>query len=177
MRIPFLADRAWHAYHCLPRDKTGKLPSYRQIGRAHGLSPGVISRMMLGTRTKIWPQTLLKMAGALGCTVEFLTTGNGRAPRLPPGTSIPPRPRTEWKQHRDVPGWAEAVAEARKRSDLPIPPAAFLAGAKLPVYRPVAAITPDLAIFVSGYAYATAKPPQQTRRGGAAKRLRGEDAT
>lgn len=163
MQLTSLADRVWYAYHCLPRDEAGELPSYRQLETAYGLSQGTLSKMVLGTRTHLWQDTIPHVCEALRCSEPWLMRGEGNGPRLPVGAVVQPRPGTGWKVHGDVPGWDEAVAEALARSEQVVPPAAFRAGAELPIYRHVSHMTADLAIFVSGYAYWTATPAQQTR--------------
>jgi hypothetical protein len=163
MQLPTVADRVWFAYHCLPRDDAGTLPSYRQLELAYGLSIGTFSKTVLGLRTNHWPDTIPKMSAALRCPGQWLMHGDGPMPKLPAGAAVPPRPGTGWKLHRDVPGWDEAVAEAKARPDQWIPAAAYLAGADMPIVRHIGRMTADLAIFVSGFAYWTATPAQQTR--------------
>lgn len=164
--LPTLADRAWFAYHCLPREE-GELPSYRQLEMAYGLSTAIISKIVLGTREHFWPETMPKLAEALRCNVDWLRAGTGPAPRLPHGVSVPPRPRT-FKRYGDLPGWDAAVSEAKARPSeekMGIPDAWFRAGAEMEIGRAVTddMVTADLAIFVSGHAYYTATKEQQTR--------------
>jgi transcriptional regulator with XRE-family HTH domain len=165
MQLPSLADRTWYAYHCLPRDEGGELPSYRQLEHAYGLAIGTFSKITNGTKAHLWPDTVPHIAEALRCSAVWLMQGEGSAPKLPIGAQVPPRPGTGWKVHADVPGWEDAVTEAKGRpaSEKVIPDAAFRAGADLPIFRHIARMTADLAIFVSGYAYWTATPAQQTR--------------
>lgn len=157
-----LADRAWYAYHCLPVDHDGKLPSLRQLEIAYGLSTAMLSKVMHGKRTNHETDTIPKFAEALRCSVQFLLTGEGRTPILPPGRTVPARPGG-CRVYGDVPGWAEAVAAAKARRVQLIPPEAYRAGADLEIFRTVPRMTPDLATWLSGVAWETATGPQQTR--------------
>lgn len=163
MQLSSLSDRVWYAYHCLPRDAAGALPSYRQLENAYGLAQGTFSKAVLGKRSQWWPDTIPRIAEALRCSPAWLLYGEGAAPRVPAGVTIPPLPGTGWRVYGDVPGWDDAVAEARQRADLPIPACAFRAGADMEATRYVDRMTADLAIFISGHAYWTATPDQQTR--------------
>lgn len=164
MSLPTLADRVWFAYHCLPRDHDGTLPSYRSLEDAYGLSQATFSKTVTGVRTQHARGTLPKMAEALRVTTKWLDEGKGRGPTLPLGISVPPRPGgAGWTRHGDVPGWSESVRQALLRDPPVIPPEAFLAGADLPVYRSVHAITAELATWIAGYAWETSSPAQQTK--------------
>ena len=84
-----LADRAWLAYHALPRTRRGKPPSYRSLEDAAGLSNGTISRVMLGEREDHGYETKLALAKVLQVPVTWLAEGVGEPPK-PTGT-VPPR--------------------------------------------------------------------------------------
>lgn len=157
-----LADRAWFAYHCLPVDHDGKLPSLRQLEIAYGLSTAMLSKVMHGKRTNHETDTIPKFAEALRCTVQFLISGEGRAPVLPAGRSVPARPGGR-RVYGDVPGWDEAVTAAKARRGQLIPPEAYRAGADLEIFRNVPRMTPTLATWLSGVAWETSTPAQQTR--------------
>lgn len=164
--LPTLADRVWFAYHCLPYDETGALPSHARLERAYGLSGGTFSKTIHGVRTEHMRGTLPKMAEALRVSASWLDEGIGRAPTLPHDRFLPPRPGGNgWLRYGDVPGWDEAVREARVNPDLEglIPEEAYLAGADFPIVRHVATMTPELATWVSGHAYETCTAAQQTR--------------
>lgn len=83
------ADRAWYAYHCLPRNRRGKPPSYNSLEEKHGISTGTISRAMLGDREEFSKTTLEKLARALSVSVGWLVEGVGDKPALT--GQIPPR--------------------------------------------------------------------------------------
>lgn len=83
------ADRAWYAYHCLPRTRRGKPPSYNSLEEKHGISTGTISRAMLGDREEFSKTTLEKLARALNVSVGWLVEGVGDQPVLT--GQIPPR--------------------------------------------------------------------------------------
>lgn len=84
-----LADRAWLAYHSLPRNSRGKPPSYRSLEQKHALSGGTLSRLMIGDRAEHSYDVRIGIAEALGVSVDYLWKGSGTAPvpRLP----VPPR--------------------------------------------------------------------------------------
>lgn len=83
------ADRAWHAYHCLPRTRRGKPPSYNSLEKAHGLSSGTLSRVMLGERAEFAMSTVEAIARALQVSLDWLMEGKGEAPK--PTGPVPPR--------------------------------------------------------------------------------------
>jgi transcriptional regulator with XRE-family HTH domain len=160
MQLPSLADRIWYAYHCLPRDQSNALPSFRQLENAYGLSLSTFSRAVAGVRENYWADTIPRMAEALRCTAVFLTEGQGRAPKLPIGYWVPPRPGPMTpRRYRDVPGWDEAVEEARrahepgKRKALPFPPEGFLAGGDFPLSSFRTTIDADAVIRICHYVW------------------------
>jgi transcriptional regulator with XRE-family HTH domain len=83
------ADRAWYAYHCLPRTKRGKPPSYNSLEKAAGISSGTISRAMLGDREEFSKSTLEALARVLNVSIDWLVDGRGEKPPLT--GPIPPR--------------------------------------------------------------------------------------
>lgn len=91
-----VAERAWWAYHCLPRDKRGKPPAATRLESSVGLGRGTLGRLFSGERVPI-PENLEKAATALEVTSAWLTFGEGVAPSLT--GPLPPRPGT------DVPAW------------------------------------------------------------------------
>jgi DNA-binding Xre family transcriptional regulator len=72
-----LADRAWVAYHALPRDERGRLPSYRSLELAHGLPLAVLSKLFNGERTTVESDTLAKLATALAVSPGWLASSAG----------------------------------------------------------------------------------------------------
>ena len=84
-----LAERAWFAYHCLPRGKRNKPPPYRQLEQQVGLTNGTFSRLFLGERERPEPETVVGIAKVLGVTLDWLLTGKGDGPK--PVGIVPPR--------------------------------------------------------------------------------------
>ena len=163
MHFPTLADRVWFAYHCLPVDHDGALPSYRSLEIAYGLSFATFSKTVMGTRTQHARGTIPKLAEALRGPTKWLDEGKGKEPTLPKGRIVPPRPGGQgWTRYGDVPDWAAAVDMALSWEHQVIPPEAFLAGADFPIIRPITTITDKLATWVSGHAWETSTPAQQT---------------
>lgn len=158
--LPSLADRAWHAWHCLPRDSRGKPPSRASLEKPVGLSYATLSKIMLGEREDPGFAQLKLIAKALQCDVNWLADGDGPAPRttLP----IPPRPGAVERRHGELKGWKEAVHHALTNDTLDFPPEAFLAGADLPVFRPLESVDARLAKAVSLWAWETSSFDEQT---------------
>lgn len=162
MRLPTLADRAWYAYHCLPRSGAGKLPTFKELEVSVGIAYGTLSHVMKGRRSQHQHETFREMARALRVSEAWLHGDDGaRGPTLT--GMLPPRPGTKWVRHGDVPGWRESVALAQLEPKQVVQGPAFLAGADLPVFRPLDRITPDIALAASMYAFETATPEEQTR--------------
>lgn len=84
-----LADRAWLAYHSLPRDEKGRPPSRRKVEQSNELPPSVLSKLFTGERKSVDASTLFKLAKAFGVSATWLQTGEGDPP-LPTGR-VPPR--------------------------------------------------------------------------------------
>jgi len=89
MSTTSFADRAWLAYHSLPRSKKGKPPSYRSLEDAVALSNGTISRIMLGEREDHGYETKTALARVLCVSAEWLAEGRGEPPT--PTGPVPPR--------------------------------------------------------------------------------------
>jgi hypothetical protein len=87
-----LADRAWYAWHCLPR-KGGRLPTRDALEERHKLPQGVLSKIMKGKRNTLREATLKRVAGALGAKPEWLGHGQGPAPVAE--HLVPARPKSE----------------------------------------------------------------------------------
>jgi len=85
-----MGERAWYAYHCLPRGKNGKPPPRRPFEEAHGLHNGTLKRVFLGASPRA--EMLDKVALALEVPIEWLLRGEGKAPKLsgvlPPISSL-----------------------------------------------------------------------------------------
>jgi hypothetical protein len=158
--LPELADRVWFALHCLPRDADGKPPTYTELENKHGLHHAVLSKTILGDRKEHSTTTYRKLAAALNTTVDWLELG-GKCTLKPTGV-VPPRPGRKWMRHGDLPTWRDGVAAALNSPQQYVPPAAFRAGAELPVYKPVDTVTAEVAVGVAWYAWATCDEDEQT---------------
>lgn len=155
-----IADRAWLAYQCLPRDKAGNLPSVRTLEDAYDLSRSMLSRLFSGERTKLQPATWPKVALALRAPTIWLMQGEGKGPTIV-GALPPLRPGTKRMKHGDHPDWY-AAAEQGEALKL-VQPEAYLAGADLPMFRQIEVMTPKLATWIAGYAWETSTRQQQAR--------------
>jgi hypothetical protein len=125
-----------------------------------GLSYATLSKIMDGVRTDPGFPQLKLIAKALQCDVNWLADGNGPAPR--PTSPIPPRPGAVDRRHGDLKGWKEAVLHALTNETIDFPPEAFLAGADLPVFRPLESVDARLAKAVSLWAWETSSFDEQT---------------
>jgi lambda repressor-like predicted transcriptional regulator len=87
-----MAQRAWFAWHCLPRDEKGRPPSWRSLEADHGLSNATLKRLVDGKLPRPGMERLERMAEALGVTPQWLHSGRGEGPlsRWP----VPPYPVT-----------------------------------------------------------------------------------
>lgn len=171
-QLPKLADRAWYAHQCLPRDpRTGKPPSYSELEASVDLARAVISKLITNGTSHHTYETMTKLARALNTSPGWLFEGIGEAPLPALGPDgapniVVPRPGAEWQRYGSIPGWDESVKIALADTEQKIPPEAFLAGAYCAVYRPVDRITPELAIAASKYAWEFSTPAEQTRYSG-----------
>src|SRR5689334_10535305 len=103
--LPELSDRVWYALHCLPRDKNGAPPSYKQLEKQYHLSPAVLSKTVLGKQKKHDRDTFRKIALAVNAPEAWLDGSASGAPK--PTGVVPPRPGREWLRHGDLPAWRE----------------------------------------------------------------------
>jgi hypothetical protein len=101
------------------------------------------------------------MARALRVTDSWLDYGGENAPS--PTGPVPPRPGTKGLTHGELPGWNEAVEVAKSQVPEIVLPEAFRAGARMPIYRPVDRITPDLATAVAFYAWETSTEAERRK--------------
>jgi hypothetical protein len=155
-----LADRVWFAFHCLPRKFQGAPISFRALEIAYQLPNGAMQKVAMGLKKEPQRSTFRQLARALHVSEAWLEFGGDGGPKP---TVIPPRPGEEWPLHRDLEGWDEAVEEAKADERQIIPPEAFRAGAVWPVTQPCGRVTPEIAIFVSGYAWEMA-PAEMKKR-------------
>lgn len=160
--LPTLADRVWFAYHCLPPDDDGRLPSWRELEAKFDLPQGTFSRTISGDRTEHHWKTYELLAVALRIQENWLKHGGDNGPVPNGGRAIPPRNTKVWPRHGDLPGWKEAVEAARAENKVE-PQAAFFAGADMPVIRPVDVATAELAIAASVYAWIISMPTERDR--------------
>lgn len=119
-----LAERAWYAFHCLPRGSRTKKPTPPTVlEKAHGLPRGSLGLIFSGTRTEPRLATRAKLAEALQVTEDWLIRGTGTPPTLT--GLLPPRPRAEvWETDEEKPvlplaghrDWPLASASARARA-------------------------------------------------------------
>lgn len=160
--LPSLADRAWYALHCLPRDSRGKPPTARELERDYDLSVGALTQTFSGRKRHHWDATVEKVCRALEVSEEWLRGKPGaKGPTL---TGIlPPRPGMPWIKYGAVPGWLEAATLAQLDTRIVIPSVCYLAGADYPVLRPVERMTPELARAVSLLAYESATDEEQEK--------------
>jgi hypothetical protein len=85
-----LADRAWFAWNCLPRDERGDRPKIRELERSYGLTNGSLHRLINGISVRPGYEQIVKMAAALNTTAEWLQLEKGAAPTT--SWPVPPRP-------------------------------------------------------------------------------------
>jgi transcriptional regulator with XRE-family HTH domain len=78
MELISLADRAWYAYHCLPRDPAGYPPNLKDLEIEVGISSyGTLSHVMAGRRSNHRADTFGKMAKAFRVTEAWLRGEEG----------------------------------------------------------------------------------------------------
>jgi len=159
--LPTFPDRLWYAYHCLPRDAGGELPSYRALERDHGLSSGLISRLMRGERPAIEHETWKKLHVAFRVPPPWLDYGGQNGPP-PPRVAVPLRPGIAGVRYGDLPEWESIVAMVSapgglaEQQEPPVTGEEFLAGAEMVVARPTEQLTPALVVAAARYAWETA---------------------
>jgi hypothetical protein len=165
--LPSFADRVWFAYHSLPRDENGNLPSFASLEKAHELGNNTIRRAASGARTEQTKRTFRLLAEALRVSESWLEFGGANGP-TPTGV-VPPRPGMKWLVHGEVDGWAEAVIEAKAQleskaqADQNFHRAAFRAGATWPLIQPCDRITPEIAFHAAGLAWQFASPEEKSK--------------
>lgn len=86
--VAFL-ERAWLAWHSMPRRASGKPPSWRSIELEHNLAEGTFSKMFKGHRREHGLAMYERLARALRTEVLWLVHGIGMAPK--PSGPVPPR--------------------------------------------------------------------------------------
>lgn len=161
LNLPTFADRVWFAYHCLPRDSRGEPPQFKSLEVAHGLTIGTFSKVFQRGYEHLSAENMRALAAALRSSRTWLEVGGNDGP-IPTGI-VPPRPGLPWARHGELPGWPEAVALAMAVPLQRVPSEAYLAGADLPVYRPVERVTAELATAIATYAWETSTFAEQAK--------------
>ena len=85
-----IAQRAWFAWHCLPRTDKGQPPPIAQLERDHGLSHAQLRKLVMGLSKRPSYSTLTRAAQALECPPEWLADGEGTGPSC--STFVPAGP-------------------------------------------------------------------------------------
>lgn len=85
-----MADRAWFAYQCLPRDKKGSPPSIRGLEEKYGLSHASLNKLFWGWTDEPSYAQLKRFCAALQVSVDWLHDGAGVGPYT--NMPVPPRP-------------------------------------------------------------------------------------
>lgn len=87
-----IGQRAWFAWHCLPRNDKGQPPSISQLERDHGLSHAQLRKLVMGLSSRPSYSTLTRAAQALDCAPEWLADSEGTPPVcsvfVPPGPPL-----------------------------------------------------------------------------------------
>lgn len=161
-KLETLADRVWYAIHCLPRDRSGAVPAYRQLERDFDLPDCVLHKTIVQGRTQVQHETFRNLARALRVSDEWL---DGRSEKHPiPTGYVPPRPGTTFRRYGDLPNWDESVkADKTSSQHRRLPDEYYRAGANLPLTRPIGEATREMARRVSQLAWELAEPAEQTR--------------
>lgn len=103
-----LPDHVWWAWHCLPRDKRGRPPSWRSLEHIYQLSPATFSKLCSGERKSVDSPTLIKLAEALRVTPTWLERGGyDDAPQL----TGPIEPRPERYAEFDPATWTQRAQQ------------------------------------------------------------------
>jgi hypothetical protein len=99
-----LNDRVYFAYHCLPRNKRGKVElSARKIEEAHDLPQALLNKLFSGERKTVSSETAPKLATALRVSLMWLLEGDGDPPQL----TGPIEPRKDKYGAHDPSYWLE----------------------------------------------------------------------
>jgi transcriptional regulator with XRE-family HTH domain len=85
-----ISQRAWFAWHCLPRTDKGQPPPISQLERDNGLSHAQLRKIVMGLSKRPSYSTLTRAAQALGCAPEWLADNEGGGPVC--STFVPPGP-------------------------------------------------------------------------------------
>lgn len=163
------ADRAWYAWHCLPRGKKGRPPTQRKLSLEYDIPIGTLSKVFDGTRKDVERATIKKMAAALQVSEQWLYLGQGIPPQLT--GPLPPRPGAEepeppsgtqsgGKRLGDLPGWDEAEAVARKKEQNR-DGWSFRGARELVVPNPPHALTAEYVLYRARIFRAEATPEQK----------------
>jgi transcriptional regulator with XRE-family HTH domain len=76
-----MGHRAWWAYQCLPKDRMGHAPKFRELERAAGLTNNQLRRLIWDEYKRPGLEQLEKFAKALNTTAEWLQFERGEGPK------------------------------------------------------------------------------------------------
>lgn len=93
MKLDTLAERAWLAWHSLPRGPKGDPPGWKGLEAEHGVPGATFSKMFSGKRAEPRGTTVAAMARALHVDAAWLQFGQGEPPK--PTGPVPPPPWQE----------------------------------------------------------------------------------
>lgn len=88
-----IAERAWFAWHCLPRNRRNKPPAIRKLELAHGLANAALRKVIYGQTARPAYDSVLKMAAALNCSPQWLVANEGPGPLASTFVEPPPARR------------------------------------------------------------------------------------
>jgi transcriptional regulator with XRE-family HTH domain len=122
-----IAQRAWFAWQCLPRQDDGCPAALRELERANGLSNMQLNKLVRGISKRPGLAELRKMANALETTVEWLQFEEGAGPTakhpVPPWPGPPtPKPKSglssgdEAALKREAKQLPKSVSSSRRRN-------------------------------------------------------------
>lgn len=121
-----MGQRAWWAYQCLPKDRLGNAPKFRELERREKLANNSLRRLIWGEAVRPGLVQLEKLARALNCDPEWLQFGRGERPAtknyIQPRPDAPPGMKPRESARRAAPslelGSASERAFARKSQKL-----------------------------------------------------------
>lgn len=122
--VAFL-ERAWLAWHSMPRQANGKPPSWRSIELEHNLAEGTFSKMFKGHRREHGLAMYERLARALRTEVLWLVHGVG----TPPTASGPVPPRDEPVERSSVERVLTVFRHGLLRAGVPLPAVRAAVGA------------------------------------------------
>ena len=85
-----IAQRAWFAWHCLPRNDRGQPPSLNVLEREFKFSHAQLRKIVMGRSPRPGYATIIRAAEALKCDAGWLGEGEGPPPVC--SVFVPPCP-------------------------------------------------------------------------------------